>query len=112
MTWAALQLLNKFGRVAVCGNATSYNEDNPAKQTIPNILGGNLIYGSHHIVGFVQGDFTNKFDQFYAEVPQLVADGKIKFDETVYHGFDKVPEAFVGLLSGKNTGKVIVSIDD
>lgn len=111
VTYAALQALNKYGRVALCGNISSYNSTNPMEEKIPNILSLGTIYGSHKICGFIQSDFYDKFDSFYNEVPKLVAEGKIKFDETLSKGFDSVGEAFVGLFTGANTGKVVIEVD-
>ena len=69
------------------------------------------IYKGVSIRGFIQGDFEQRFMEFYDEVPQLVADGKIVYDETVYRGLDKIPEAFAGLFSGANTGKALVLVE-
>jgi len=111
VTFAALQHMNKFARLALCGNISSYNSKNPKEEKIPNILGLNSIYGSHKICGFIQSDFADEFDQFYKEVPPLVAEGKIKFDETLSKGFDTVPQAFAGLFTGANTGKVVIQVE-
>ena len=73
--------------------------------------GLNAIYKSITVRGFVQGDFLDRFQEFYDEVPQLVADGKIVYDETVYKGLDKIPEAFAGLFKGHNTGKALVLVE-
>jgi len=75
------------------------------------ISGLNAIYKSINIRGFVQTDFLERFHKFYDEVPKLVADGKIKYDETVYKGMDKIPEAFAGLFKGHNTGKALVLVE-
>ena len=70
-----------------------------------------FIYGSINIRAFLVHDFQERFGEFYAEVPQLVQEGKIKFDETRYSGFDKIPEAFAGLFHGHNTGKAVVMLE-
>lgn len=111
VTFAALQALNKFGRVALCGNISSYNSANPMEEKIPNILGARTIYSSIRICGFIQPDFFDRFDEFYTEVPPMVADGKINFDEHMTKGFDTVPEAFAGLFTGANIGKVVIQVE-
>lgn len=111
VTYAALRCLNKFGRVALCGNISSYNSENPQEDKIPNILSLSTIYGSHKICGYIQRDFADKFDQFYTEVPPLVAEGKIKYDETLNKGFDTVAEGFASLFKGTNTGKVVIKVE-
>ena len=71
------------------------------------------VFGSYKISAFKQNDFMYKYHEFYAEVPQLVAEGKIKYDETVYKGLDKIPEAFAGLFKANNKGmgKALVLVE-
>jgi NADPH-dependent curcumin reductase CurA len=52
------------------------------------------------------GDYYDRWSEFLSEVTPLVRDGKIRFEETVMHGFDKLPEALAGLFKGVNIGKV------
>ena len=72
--------------------------------------GFDAIYKCVNIRGFIQGDYVDRYPEFYGEVPQLVEDGSIVYDETVYKGMDKIPEAFAGLFKGHNTGKSVVLI--
>ena len=69
------------------------------------------VFRSLKILAFKQNDFRDKYEQFYAEVPQLVADGKIVYDETVYKGLDQVGAAFLGLFKGQTAGKTVVLVD-
>ena len=70
-----------------------------------------MIYKSINIRAFSQRDYVARFHEFYDEMPQLVADGKIVYDTTIYKGLDKIPEAFAGLFHGHNTGKAMVLVD-
>jgi NADPH-dependent curcumin reductase CurA len=70
-----------------------------------------MIYGALSVRGFLVHDYDDRFDEFYSKVPPLVEQGKIRFDETVYKGFEMIPEAFAGLFLGHNTGKAIVTLD-
>ena len=69
------------------------------------------VFGSYKICAFKQNDFLQRYPEFYDEVPQLVADGKFVYDETVYKGLDKIPEAFAGLFTGRSTGKTLVLVE-
>jgi NADPH-dependent curcumin reductase CurA len=61
--------------------------------------------------GFIVGDKTAEHDPiFYREVPKLLASGEVKYKEDVVQGSDKVEDAFIGLLEGKNMGKLVVRI--
>lgn len=108
VTDAVWPLLNKFGRVAVCGAISMYNETKPADH--PNFL-GQLIYKSVTVRGFVVSDFAKEFGRFFEQVPNLVKEGKLKFTETVVDGFEKIPQSFIGLFQGANTGKAVVKVD-
>ena len=73
--------------------------------------GMDAVIGSHRIIAFKQNDYVQRYPEFYDEVPQLMAAGKIVYDETVYKGLDKLPEAFAGLFTGRSTGKTLVLVD-
>lgn len=70
-----------------------------------------MIYKSTTIRGFRVYDFADRHKEFYDEVPPLVASGQIVYDETVYKGLDKIPEAFADLFQGRNTGKAVVLVE-
>ncbi len=61
--------------------------------------------------GFIVGDFKDHFSEGIEQLSQWVKDGKLKYEETIIEGFDKLPEAFLGLFSGKNKGKMVVKFD-
>ena len=70
-----------------------------------------MIYKALTVRGFVVNDFVDRFEEFYAEIPALVQQKRLQFDETTYRGFDKIPEAFAGLFHGHNTGKAVIAVD-
>ena len=70
-----------------------------------------MIFQSLSVRGMAATAFIDRYDDFYAEMVPLVQSGAIKADETVYRGFDKIPEAFAGQFLGHNTGKAVVVID-
>jgi len=62
------------------------------------------------IKGFVVMDFVNRAGEFYKDMSAWVKEGKVRFKETVFDGFEKVPEAFIGLFDGANVGKALVRV--
>ena len=106
---AALARLNPLGRVAVCGMISVYNEPG-ARTTVHNLA--NIIYGRIEIRGFTVADFAERRDDFRRDMSQWLADGRIKYRETVLEGIEAAPRALIGLLEGLNTGKMLVKLAD
>jgi|SRR5690625_108739 len=105
---AALDVLAPFGRVAVCGAIGQYNatERQPGPDNMTNILRQKL-----KVQGFIQSDYAAEVgDEFRRVAGQWFADGKLVYDETVVEGIDNSVEAFMGLLRGENSGKMVVKI--
>jgi NADPH-dependent curcumin reductase CurA len=69
-----------------------------------------LISKRAKIEGFIIADNFDEYPEFLQEILPLIRDGKIKFVEDIIKGIENAPEAFVGLLSGKNFGKLIIEI--
>ena len=104
---AALHSLKVQGRVAMCGAISMYNNTEPAPG--PNNL--TLVIGKRlNLRGFIVSDHADMRDDFVREVGGWLADGTIKAQETVMHGIDSAGEAFIGLLAGANTGKMVVEL--
>nr|WP_307849933.1 NADP-dependent oxidoreductase [Saccharopolyspora sp. HNM0986] len=104
---AAMDNLNDFGRVAACGAISQYNnaKPEPGPRNMFQIVKKRL-----HIQGFIVIDHANLKDQFVDHVAPLVRDGRIHYTETVVEGLRNAPEAFLGLLRGENTGKMLVTV--
>lgn len=104
---AALHALKVYGRVALCGAISVYNNTEPAPG--PNNLA--LAIGKQlTLKGFIVSDYASLHDQFVADVGGWLADGSLRNDETVVQGIDNAPDAFIGLLAGANTGKMVVEL--
>lgn len=104
---AALNVMNPHGRIAACGMIASYNNAEPAPG--PNNL--MLIVGKKiRITGFIVSDHGDMREQFLAEMIPWIQEGKIKSRETVIEGIDNAVDAFLGLFSGENFGKMVVKI--
>ncbi|MCH0559909.1 NADP-dependent oxidoreductase [Streptomyces sp. MUM 16J] len=104
---AAIGSLNQGGRIAVCGMISIYNNTEPAPG--PRNL-ARLIQTRGRIEGFLVGDHYDLQSQFVQEVGPWVASGRLKYRETIVEGIENNLEAFLGVLRGDNTGKMIVKL--
>ncbi|GAA5184541.1 NADP-dependent oxidoreductase [Rugosimonospora acidiphila] len=105
---AAIDRLRRGGRVAVCGAISVYNADSP----VPGPSNLSLLIGKRLTLrGFLVGDHWNRMPEFVAEMSGWLREGKIRFDETVVDGIEHAADAFLGVLQGDNTGKMIVRLD-
>lgn len=108
---AAISSLRTFGRVAMCGAISSYNAATPgsAGAAGPRNLG--LAVGKRlTLKGFIVNDHNDRRDAFVQEVGGWLAGGQVTFAETVVDGLENAPRAFIGLLNGDNTGKMVVRL--
>jgi len=104
---AALDVLNVHGRIAVCGMISAYNATEPPAG--PRNL-GLVISKRLRIEGFLATDQAPHHAEFLAEVGPALAAGRLLARETVVEGLENAPSAFLGLMSGANTGKMIVKL--
>ncbi|MEU4143824.1 NADP-dependent oxidoreductase [Streptomyces parvulus] len=104
---AAIGSLNLNGRIAICGAISVYNNTEPAPG--PKNL-ARLIQTRGRIEGFLVGDHYDLQSKFVEEVGPWVASGALKYRETVVEGIENNLEAFLGVLRGDNTGKMIVKL--
>lgn len=104
---AVLNLMNDYGRIAVCGMIDQYNATSPSAG--PSNL-SQLIIKKLTMQGFIVFDHWDGYPAFVAQMTQWIQQGKICAEETVYQGIERAPEAFIGLFTGKNTGKMLVKL--
>ncbi|GGE17418.1 NADP-dependent oxidoreductase [Polymorphobacter glacialis] len=102
----AIEVARPYARFAECGMISGYNA---AEMTGPrNII--QVVGKSLRIRGFIVSEFAALRPQFLADMTGWIADGRIKWEETVLDGVEKAPDAFIGLFSGGNTGKMLVKL--
>eukprot|EP01120_Amphizonella_sp_Union-15-10_P013354 TRINITY_DN617_c0_g1_i5.p1 TRINITY_DN617_c0_g1~~TRINITY_DN617_c0_g1_i5.p1 ORF type:complete len:341 (-),score=78.94 TRINITY_DN617_c0_g1_i5:77-1099(-) len=107
----AVGLLNRFGRVVVCGQISIYNEDGPASTKLQGPrLWHLLIYKSIRIEGFVVLTYRPEFPEAIKELITWYSQGKLKKKETIENGLANLPKAFIGLFKGENIGKQLVKL--
>jgi NADPH-dependent curcumin reductase CurA len=103
---AALACSNERARFAICGMIDVYNDGKKqAMQFLPMIIGLRIT-----ITGFLYPDFMPQVPEFNADMAKLIASGAVKGRETVMEGLEQTPDAFIGLFSGANTGKMLVKL--
>ncbi len=103
---AILRVINKGARIPLCGIISEYNvTGNPSG---PNLRP--LLVNRATITGFIVSDHPERAPAFIQEVAPLVMSGTIKFREDIVDGLDHAPAAFIGLLKGKNFGKLMVRV--
>ena len=106
---AAMQNMNRNGRIINCGAIASYNKSETP--TGPRVE-GQLIKKSLSMQGFTIGnDFGDRMKEGSEQLGKWLQDGKLKHEETIVEGFDSIPQAFIDLFSGKNKGKMVVKTD-
>jgi NADPH-dependent curcumin reductase CurA len=105
---AVLAVANNYARIIACGMISQYNLEKPEP-----------IYNSMYIVskrikfdGFIILDHIDYEDKFLENVTPLLVNKTIQYKEDIVQGIDKVPEALIDVLRGKNFGKMVVHIAD
>ncbi|GAA2072688.1 NADP-dependent oxidoreductase [Aeromicrobium halocynthiae] len=111
---AVLRRMNTYGRVPVCGLVANYNATSAPDSALgfPGFM--NLVLTrSLTVRGFIQDEFVpTHTEDFRREMTQWVADGSVRYLEDVVDGLENAVEAFRGLLSGRNVGKLLVRLPD
>ena len=102
---AVMLRANAFSRIAMCGMISGYNGE-PIPMAAPQLI----LVNRMTVEGFIVSEHMDVWPQALAELGQGVATGKIKYRESVADGLAAAPEAFIGLLKGKNFGKQVVKL--
>jgi NADPH-dependent curcumin reductase len=102
---AVLPLMNAFGRIAVCGMISGYNGE-PIPLDDPRLI----LTSRLKVQGFIVSEHMQHWPAALRELGEGVAGGRLKYRETVAVGLASAPEAFLGLLKGRNFGKQIVKL--
>lgn len=106
---AAISSMRAFGRIALCGSISMYNDTAPTTgiTNLPRMTGLGL-----NMRGFLTRHYDHMRDDFMRDMSAWLAAGKVAYRETIYEGIESAPEAFVGLFTGANVGKAVVRIAD
>jgi NADPH-dependent curcumin reductase CurA len=102
---AVMQRANAFSRIAMCGMIAGYNGA-PIPMAAPQLI----LVNRMKVQGFIVSEHMPHWPQALKELGLGVATGKLKYRETVAQGIEAAPQAFIGLLKGKNFGKQLVKL--
>ncbi|WP_068425061.1 NADP-dependent oxidoreductase [Janibacter terrae] len=104
---AAISSLRLHGRVALCGAISQYNatDPTPGPRNLMQAIGKGLT-----LRGFVVGQYPQMAGEYRERAAGWLAEGRLQADETFRYGLDAAPQAFMDLLEGANTGKMLVRL--
>ncbi|MGB7395347.1 MAG: NADP-dependent oxidoreductase [Pricia sp.] len=104
---AAMQNINKDGRVINCGAISLYN-----KTEVPTgpRYEGIMVKKTVLMQGFLVRDHVKEFGPATQQLAQWLNEDKLTYEETIVEGFDNIPQAFIDLFDGKNKGKMVVKM--
>ncbi|WP_428375018.1 NADP-dependent oxidoreductase [Lichenicoccus sp.] len=107
---AVLPLLNRFARVPVCGVVATYNDreaDRAGPDRLPALMGA-VLRRSLTVQGFINNSFIERYEAFHAEMSAWVRNGDVRTREDIIDGLANAPGAFIGMLEGRNFGKLLI----
>ena len=110
---AVVPLLNDFARIPVCGTIATYNARGavlPGPDRLPGFM-SQVLRQRLTVRGFIQSDFNALFPAFLTDMARWLQEGKVQYREDIVEGLAQAPEAFFGLLKGRNFGKLVVRLD-
>ncbi|MEM9253877.1 MAG: NADP-dependent oxidoreductase [Pseudomonadota bacterium] len=108
---AAMPLLNNFARIPVCGLIADYNQTElPPGPDRMGLLQGLILRKSLKMQGFIVSNYVHRTPAFIGDMTQWLEAGEIVYREDVVEGLVNAPEAFLGLFSGANFGKLVVQV--
>lgn len=102
---AVLPRMNAFGRIALCGMIAGYDG-----QPLPLAYPALILTSRLKVEGFIVSEHMEVWPEALKELGTLVATGKLRPRESVAQGLESAPEAFLGLLKGRNFGKQLVKL--
>jgi NADPH-dependent curcumin reductase CurA len=108
---AAFPLLNDFSRVPVCGLVAQYNDGavTAGPDRLPGLMRA-ILTRRLTLRGFIVTDFSDQREAFLRDMTEWVATGRLRYKEDITKGLENAPEAFIGMLKGRNFGKVIIDV--
>ena len=109
---AAIDNMNTFGRIVLCGTTSQYNKINDDTSTSPISSSGpsNLSLAVSHrlkLQGFIWSDHMDILNEFNSSMSKWINEGKIKWKENIYEGLENAPKAFVSLFKGESLGRTL-----
>ncbi|MEC9069056.1 MAG: zinc-binding dehydrogenase, partial [SAR324 cluster bacterium] len=104
-------LFNDFARIPVCGIISAYNATElPPGPNLTPLLMRDILVKRLNFRGFIVWDFAAQEKEALSELAKWIKEGKINYREDIVDGLENAPEAFIGLLEGKNFGKLVIRV--
>jgi NADPH:quinone reductase len=107
ITDAAVRMINTGARISICGQISQYNLEEP--EVGPRWL-GQLIVKQAKVQGFLVSGYAERFPEGLGQLTTWLQQGKLKYREDVAQGIEAAPQAFIGMLQGRNQGKQLVQL--
>ncbi len=105
---AAIYHMRPFGRIALCGAIATYNDTEPR----PGPVNLSMAIGlGLRLQGFIVSHFADARADFIRDVSAWIREGRVHYDETILNGIEQAPQAFEGLFTGANLGKMLVRLN-
>jgi hypothetical protein len=108
-TDAVVRRINTGARISVCGQISQYNLEEP--EMGPRWL-GLLIVKQARVQGFLVSRYADRFAKALAQLARWLRQGKLRYREDVAQGIEAAPQAFIGMLQGRNQGKQLVQLSE
>ena len=105
---AVIANINKGARIIICGQISSYNDNEAPVGPRPQSA---LVKKSALMQGFLVSNYISRFPEGVLQLSEWLRTGKLNYRETIIKGFERLPDAFISLFSGENTGKMLVEIE-
>ena len=106
------QLFNDFARIPVCGIISAYNSTElPPGPNLTPLLMRDILVKRLTYRGFIVWDYASQEKEALTELANWIKEGKLHYREDIVDGLENAPEAFIGLLEGKNFGKLVIRIN-
>ena len=106
-------LFNDFARIPVCGIISAYNATElPPGPNLTPLLMRDILVKRLTYRGFIVWDFASQEKEALTELANWIKEGKLHYREDIVDGLENAPEAFIGLLEGKNFGKLVIRVSD
>jgi NADPH-dependent curcumin reductase CurA len=112
VVWDAVSpLLNPFARIPVCGLIAQYNDAGPAavSDRLRPVM-RDILTKSLNIRGFIQREFADQKPEFLEEMAAWIRAGRVRYREDIINGLENAPSGLIGLLQGRNFGKILVRV--
>jgi NADPH-dependent curcumin reductase CurA len=106
---AAVENINKFGRIVLCGQIAGYNESRPV-QGPTNMM--RFVYGSVRMQGFLLGDYEDELPKARTDLEKWINEGRLKHREDVRTGFENIPKIYGEIFTGTNEGTLLIVTDE